>query len=319
MKVKFLLLATALVSLFTACHKDNEPEEISKAGTKGNCRIEIVGDQSDSSLSRSSSGTIKFVGGTASGAGLYDGLAEAIVSANPDAGYEIDYFYGGPKTEPKKYDNANTGISSFKVEIGGQDHLFHVGFKEKTRELTVNAGTGGSASGGGTYKCDTPVPITATPQSGYTFAGWEINEGDVIIADKSNAKTTATLNSLNSTITALFNKVVPKQYVTVRVSFNSNFAGTVTATGAEIVGNTYFTGQSGTFKVLKGRTVTIRIMRGTITFDGEEYPMAGVDNINVWGDSSSIASEKNTWSVTIPTNDNMISVQVHCYTGGNLH
>lgn len=213
MKVKFLLLATALVSFFTACHKDNEPEEISKAGTKGNCRIEIVGDQSDSPLSRSSSGTIKFVGGTASGAGLYDGQAKTIVSANPDAGYEIDYFYGGPKDQPKKYDNANTGISSFKVEIGGQDHLFHVGFKEKTRELTVNAGTGGSASGGGTYKCDTPVPITATPQSGYTFAGWEINEGDVIIADKSNAKTTATLNSLNSTITAKFNSTTPFCYI----------------------------------------------------------------------------------------------------------
>lgn len=320
MKVKFLLLASVLVSLFfSACQNDNEPKEISKAGTEGNCRIEIVGEKLDSELSRSSSGTIQFVGGTASGAGLYDGNAKATVSATPDAGYEIDYFYGGPTSEPKKYDSANGGASSFKVEIGGQDHLFHVGFKEKTRTLTVNAASGGSATGSGTYKCDTPVQITATPQSGYTFAGWEINEGDVTIADKSNAKTTATLNSLNSTITALFDKVIPKEYVTVRVSFNSNFSATVTASGTEITGEKSFTGQSGTFKVLKGGTVTIRVMRGTITFDGEEYPAAGIDNINVWGSSSIIVSEKNTWTVTFPANDNMMSVEVHCYTGGNLH
>lgn len=219
MKVKFLLLASVLVSLFfSACQNDNEPKEISKAGTEGNCRIEIVGEKLDSELSRSSSGTIQFVGGTASGAGLYDGKAKATVSATPDAGYEIDYFYGGPESEPKKYDNANGGASTFDVSIDGQDHLFHVGFKEKTRTLTVNAASGGSATGSGTYKCDTPVQITATPQSGYTFAGWEINEGDVTIADKSNAKTTATLNSLNSTITALFSIEAPN-----KVSVSSSY------------------------------------------------------------------------------------------------
>lgn len=117
----------------------------------------------------------------------------------------------------------------------------------------------------------------------------------------------------------MFDKVIPKEYVTVRVSFNSNFSATVTASGTEITGEKYFTGQSGTFKVLKGGTVTIRVMRGTITFDGEEYPAAGIDNINVWGSSSIIVSEKNTWTVTFPANDNMMSVEVHCYTGGNIN
>lgn len=318
MKVKFLLLVAVLTTIFTSCQNTDEPKEISKPGTNGNYRIEIVGKQAEQQASRSS-GTIQFKGGTASGAGLYNSKDKANVSATPDDGYEIDYFYGGPESEPKKYDNAKSGASIFDVSIDGQDHLFHVGFKKKERTLTINAGSGGTATGSGTYQCDTPITIKATPESGYEFAGWVIDQGDVTIADKSNANTTATLNSLNSTITALFDKVIPKEYVTVRVSFNSNFSATVTASGTEITGEKYFTGQSGTFKVLKGGTVTIRVMRGTITFDGEEYPAAGIDNINVWGSSSIIVSEKNTWTVTFPANDNMMSVEVHCYTGGNLH
>lgn len=129
MKVKFLLLVAVLTTIFTSCQNTEEPKEISKPGANGNFRIEIVGEKLDSELSRSSSGTIQFEGGTASGAGLYDGDAQANVSATPDDGYEIDYFYGGPESEPKKYDNANNGVSSFKVDIDGQDHLFHVGFK----------------------------------------------------------------------------------------------------------------------------------------------------------------------------------------------
>lgn len=68
----------------------------------------------------------------------------------------------------------------------------------------------------------------------------------------------------NSTITAKFEKEVPKEYSNVRVSFNSNFSATVTASGTEFNGDNFFTGQSGTFKVLKGGTVTIRVMRGIL-------------------------------------------------------
>lgn len=320
MKVKFLLLVAVLTTIFTSCQNTEEPKEISKPGANGNFRIEIVGNQAEQQASRSS-GTIQFEGGTVSGAGLYDSKDKANVSATPDDGYEIDYFYGGPESEPKKYDNANSGASSFKVDIDGQDHLFHVGFKKKERTLTINAGAGGSVtpSGKDIYQVNKPITITATAKPGYKFAGWEINEGDVTIADKSNANTTATLNSLNSTITAKFEKEVPKEYSNVRVSFNSNFSATVTASGTGFNGDNFFTGQSGTFKVLKGGTVTIRVMRGTITFDGVEYPMAGVDDITVWGNTSIITSVTNTFNVTFTANDSNISVNIHCYTGGNIN
>jgi hypothetical protein len=320
MKVKFLLLVAVLTTIFTSCQNTEEPKEISKPGANGNYRIEIVGNQAEQQASRSS-GTIQFEGGTASGAGLYDGDAQANVSAMPDDGYEIDYFFGGPESEPKKYDNANSGASFFKVDIDAQDHLFHVGFKKKERTLTINAESGGSVtpSGKDIYQVNKPITITATAKPGYKFAGWEINEGDVTIADKNNATTTATLNSLNSTITAKFEKEVPKEYSNVRVSFNSNFSATVTASGTGFNGDNFFTGQSGTFKVLKGGTVTIRVMRGTITFDGVEYPMAGVDDITVWGNTSIITSVTNTFNVTFTANDSNISVNIHCYTGGNIN
>lgn len=81
--------------------------------------------------------------------------------------------------------------------------------------MTINAESGGSVtpSGKDIYQVNKPITITATPESGYEFAGWEINEGDVTIADKSNANTTATLNSLNSTITAKFNPTTPFCYI----------------------------------------------------------------------------------------------------------
>lgn len=219
MKVKFLLLVAVLTTIFTSCQNTDEPKEISKPGANGNYRIEIVGKQAEQQASRSS-GTIQFEGGTASGAGLYNSKDKANVSATPDDGYEIDYFYGGPESEPKKYDYANSGASIFDVDIDGQDHLFHVGFKEKKRTLTVNAGAGGTATGSGTYQCDTPITIKATPESGYEFAGWVIDQGDVTIADKSNANTTATLNSLNSTITAKF--IATVKDVTLTFGFRSS-------------------------------------------------------------------------------------------------
>lgn len=214
MKVKFLLLVAVLTTIFTSCQNTEEPKEISKPGANGNFRIEIVGNQAEQQASRSS-GTIQFEGGTASGAGLYDGNAQANVSAMPDDGYEIDYFFGGPESEPKKYDYANSGASSFKVDIDAQDHLFHVGFKKKERTLTINAESGGSVtpSGKDIYQVNKPITITATAKPGYKFAGWVIDQGDVTIADKSNANTTATLNSLNSTITAKFNPTTPFCYI----------------------------------------------------------------------------------------------------------
>lgn len=155
---------------------------------------------------RATDGRVEFEGGYATGAGLYNGTDRPVVEAHPDGGYEVSYFYGGPTNEPKKYDYSQTGTSLFNVDLGGQDHTFHCGFKEKKRNLTVNAGTGGSVSPSGTnsYRVKKPIDITATPDNGYEFTGWTITEGDVTIKDPGSLNTTATLHNTNSTITANF-------------------------------------------------------------------------------------------------------------------
>lgn len=215
-KVRFLLLAT-LVAMFASCQKevveqgagDNRPTPT------GDTRIIIEGEGMIGPATRSSDGKVEFEGGYATGAGLYDGMRNVPVEAHPEAGYEVNYFYGGPENQPKKYDYAQSGTSAFNVDLGGQDHTFHCGFKEKKRELTVNAGTGGSVSPSGTnrYRVEKPISITATPNGGYEFAGWTITQGDATIENPISPSTTVTLHKSNSTITANFKQNV--QFIAV--------------------------------------------------------------------------------------------------------
>ena len=86
----------------------------------------------------SSDRRVNFTGGYVIGAGLYDGRKNVPVEAHHDAGYEVNYFYGGPANQPKKYDYAQSGTSEFDVDLGGQDHTFHCGFKEKNRRFGVS-------------------------------------------------------------------------------------------------------------------------------------------------------------------------------------
>ncbi|MFR5896917.1 MAG: InlB B-repeat-containing protein [Phocaeicola massiliensis] len=103
------------------------------------------------------------------------------------------------------------------MPLGGQDHTFHCGFKEKKRTLTVNAGSGGKVTPSGTkeYQVEKPISITATPNSGYEFSGWSITGGDVTIANSNSSSTTATLHNSNSTITARFKETTSKHVVVI--------------------------------------------------------------------------------------------------------
>ena len=66
--------------------------------------------------------------------------------------------------------------------------------------LTVTAGTGGSVStSGGTYDDGTIVTVTATPNDGYEFVGWNGS-------DSTNATIDITINS-NTTLEALFSEI----------------------------------------------------------------------------------------------------------------
>ena len=214
MKTKYYLLAFGMTALFTACQNENEPSlPADQPGKNGAFRIVIEGENTEPATR----GTITFPGGSASGAGLYDGNAKTVVSATPDPGYEINYFYGGPDTEPRKYDITNNGgVSTFDVGINGQDHTFHVGFQRKTGTLNIIAGTGGSVSPSGqqTYNQEEPVNITATANDGYVFTGWSVS-GDVSVDNPSSNNAKATLHGSSGTVTANF-----KQNALIQINLN---------------------------------------------------------------------------------------------------
>ena len=236
-KVRFLLLA-AMVAMFTGCQKEVAEQELdnNKPTPTGDTRIIIEGEGMIGPVTRSSDGKVEFEGGYATGAGLYNGDAQPKVAAHPDAGYEVNYFYGGPENELHRYDYAQSGSSTFTVPLGGQDHKFRCGFKEKKRNLTVNTGTGGSVSPAGTnsYRVEKAISITATPDSGYEFAGWTITEGDVTIENPGSPATTATLHNDNSTITANF-KSGAELVFTVRASANKIVPMPVLGSGPYII------------------------------------------------------------------------------------
>ena len=209
MRTNYLLLV-GLAALLGSCQNENEPKTSSVPGTEGDYRIIIEGDETDSP---SRAGEKSFVGGTASGAGLYDGDKKAIVSATPNSDYEIDYFWGGPASDPDKYTTSSTAATTYDVSIGGEDHTFHLKFKEKKRKVTINAGTGGRVNPSGTadYKVMKAHNITATPNSGYEFTGWSVSGSGITLGNSSNASTTFTLASnysSNGTITASFKQAI---------------------------------------------------------------------------------------------------------------
>lgn len=157
MKTNHLHYIVLLATIFLGCSCS---EEIEKELTTGKTAVTIEVDGEEDADSR----TVSFTGGTAYGEGLYDGKERPTVGAEASDGYEIDYFYGGPSDEPQKYNYTGSGSSvSYQVFLNGKDHKFKCKFKEKKRTLTLTANptSGGTVTGGGTYKVKTNIPITA--------------------------------------------------------------------------------------------------------------------------------------------------------------
>ncbi|MCL2182624.1 MAG: InlB B-repeat-containing protein, partial [Chitinispirillia bacterium] len=147
-----------------------------------------------------------FVNNTAStGTKAYDVGTVLRVMAQAEDGYNFTG-WSGAFTSTK----ADTTIT-----INNSNQTLTANFVEKdkpvtppnaTYTLTVNAGAGGSVTPS-TLQTDinagTPVPITATANSGYEFNGWTVTSGGATVANTNSATTTVTLSS-NATVTANF-------------------------------------------------------------------------------------------------------------------
>lgn len=89
--------------------------------------------------------------------------------------------------------------------------------------VTVKAGTGGTASGGGVVEKGSSVGISASPSSGYSFSKWTLTSGTGSFGNSSSASTSFKPNS-NCTVTANFQAKVTQKY-TVTCSIEYSWSG----------------------------------------------------------------------------------------------
>jgi|GEM_PF-4196989 len=109
-------------------------------------------------------------GGTATGGGTYKPGENVTLTAKPDSGYVFSGWYEDGKIIPE------TGAV---YEFSASNHRTIEARFLPTYSITLTAGAGGTATGGGTYKRGEKVTLTAKPDSGYVFDGW-YEDGKII-------------------------------------------------------------------------------------------------------------------------------------------
>lgn len=132
---------------------------------------------------------------------IYGGILYVTATADPPGFQFKDWTVNGgvAVTDPDE-----TG--SFTITDNG---TVMANFEAKTYTLTVNAGTGGTASGGGIVTHGVPKTITTTADDLYAFDSWTITAGTGVTFDP-NATTSPTdvaLSAGDATVQANFNFV----------------------------------------------------------------------------------------------------------------
>jgi DNA-binding beta-propeller fold protein YncE len=159
--------------------------------------------------------TVSKIGnGTVNGGGTYAVGSTVTLTATPDAGYK---FIGwNPLTCKDSFAmpaNALTCTATFEK------------LPPEQFTLTVNKVGNGTVNGGGTYAVGATVNLTATPDAGYKFIGW----------NPSTCKDSFAMPASALTCTATFEKLPPEQFT---LTVNKVGNGTVNSGGTYAVGST---------------------------------------------------------------------------------
>jgi Divergent InlB B-repeat domain/Carbohydrate binding module (family 35) len=131
------------------------------------------------------------------------GVATTITAA-PSAGYN---FVNWTVVNGSASVASPTSLTTTATLTGGNDTVY-ANFAIKTYQLSVVPGVGGTrtapATSPITVNHGAATTISATPNSGYTFANWTVIGGTATLANANSASTTVTLTSGNATIQANF-------------------------------------------------------------------------------------------------------------------
>ena len=187
-------------------------------------------------------------GGTVSGAGIYDYCSTAVLTATPNNNYIFLCWSDGIVSNPRNV--TVTGNANYKA-------LFQLsGTSQYTITVLANDPELGTVTGNGTYPKDTIIEISATPNTGAYFSGWDDGNTD-------NPRSVTVTQDM--TFTAIFTEM-QMFTITVRPEFpllGSTYGGgtypanTVINIGATPNSNFYFSGwQDGNMDNPRSITVT---------------------------------------------------------------
>lgn len=199
--------------------------------------------------------TLSGTNGTQSGGGSYDYNTNATVRATPNANYTFTGWYEG---------NSQVSTSNpyiFKVE---KDRILEARYQLNKFTVTVQADNGGSATGGGQFDYGTNTQLKATPNTGYSFAGWY--EGSTKISGD-NPYTLTVVKDRN--ITAKFNINTYNLLLTAGTGGSVSGAGTfshnttVTAVATPQAGYTFEGWYNGNTKVSSSSNYAFTILVNT--------------------------------------------------------
>jgi uncharacterized protein (TIGR02145 family)/uncharacterized repeat protein (TIGR02543 family) len=131
------------------------------------------------------------------------GIPTVITSA-PIAGYDfVNWTITAGKVAIADSTSASTTIT-----LTAGDATVKANFAIKTYQLTVNAAAGGTITAPTkslvTIEHNVATTVKATPDAGYNFKSWTIENGSPAIASRATASTTITLTSGDAAVTANF-------------------------------------------------------------------------------------------------------------------
>ena len=204
------LFIISSILILVSCSKDSDGTSEVNLGSSSSSYSGYGNTQTAAATQYSLTVTAGVGGSVSTSGGTYDDGTIVTITATPNDGYEFTGWNGSDSSNAT-IDitiNSNTTLEALFSEVVTQ------------YSLTVSAGVGGSVStSGGTYDDGTIVTITATPNDGYEFTGWNGS-------DSSNATIDITINS-NTTLEALFSEVVTQYSLTV----SAGVGGSVSTSG----------------------------------------------------------------------------------------
>lgn len=141
-------------------------------------------------------------------------------TAKPETGYIVEGWYTDATCTAGKHD---AGSTTYTTSITGETYVY-VKFVEQTWPVSFVASTGGTVSPAEeqTVGVITGVNISATPETGYTFAGWTSSNGGTFADDK--AEETIFKPTAATSVTANFTE----NLFAITVTSSDNNHGTVT-------------------------------------------------------------------------------------------